>query len=433
MTAIATIRAREILDSRGNPTLEVDVELADGTLGRAAVPSGASTGSREARERRDGEAQRYQGRGVAGVAAAVARELGPALRGFDALDARGLDQRLIELDGTDDKSHYGANALLGISLAAARAVAAAQGLPLYRSLLPGARPLLPVPMFNVLNGGAHADNNVDFQEFMIAPVGAPDFREALRYAAETYHALKAILKVGGQATAVGDEGGFAPDLKDDVEALELILQAIEHAGLRPGVDLVLALDPAASALRRDGAYVFHKSRRGRRDAEQMIRLYQDWVRQYPIWSIEDGLGEDDTAGWQALTATLGGQVQLVGDDNFCTNPTIIAQAVRAQIANAALIKPNQIGTLSETLEAISAARRGGYGIVISHRSGETVDDFIADFAVATAAGQIKSGAPARGERVAKYNRLLRIEEELGVQAHYAGREHRARGGFPGRR
>ncbi|MDI3259030.1 MAG: phosphopyruvate hydratase [Sinobacteraceae bacterium] len=314
MTAIAAIRAREILDSRGHPTLEVDVELADGTLGRAAAPSGASTGSREAHERRDGDPHRYQGRGVAGVAAAVMHELAPALRGCDASDARGLDRRLIELDGTENKSRYGANALLGISLAAARAAAASQNLPLYRSLLPGARPLLPVPMFNVLNGGAHADNNVDFQEFMIAPVGAPDFREALRYGAETYHALKAILKAAGHGTAVGDEGGFAPNLQADAEAVELTLQAVEQTGLRPGEDVVLALDPAATEFRRDGAYVFHKSRRGRRDSGQMIRLYQDWVRQYPIWSIEDGLAEDDDQGWKALTATLGAQVHYAGRD-----------------------------------------------------------------------------------------------------------------------
>lgn len=420
MASIASIHAREILDSRGNPTLEVDVQLSDGSRGRAAVPSGASTGAREAVELRDGSRERYSGKGVLRAVAHVNGAIARALRGAEATDQMGVDQRLITLDGTPNKAKLGANAMLGMSMALARAAADSAGQPLFRSLSAGGALSLPVPMFNVLNGGAHADNSVAVQEFMIAPVGAPSFAEALRLGAETYHALKAILRKGGHATGIGDEGGFAPNLRADVEAIELILEAIALAGFKAGHDMVLALDPAASEFFEDGVYVFRKSDGSHRSADQMIALYADWVRQYPIWSIEDGLAEDDAEGWLALTERLGKQIQLVGDDNFVTNPAIIRSAIERGIANAALIKLNQIGTVTETLEAIVVAKKGGYGTVISHRSGETTDDFIADLAVATAAGQIKTGAPARGERVAKYNQLLRIEEELGSQAAYAG-------------
>jgi enolase len=429
MTRISSVHAREILDSRGNPTLEVDVRLEDGTLGRASVPSGASTGTREATELRDGDRGRYSGKGVLAAVANVNETIGRALQGFRASEQARVDERLIHLDGTGNKSQLGANAILGTSLACARAAAASAGAPLYRTLCSDTELLLPVPMFNVLNGGAHADNSVDFQEFMIAPVGAPNFREALRMGSEIYHALKSILKNNGYGTAVGDEGGFAPNLKADVEAIQLILRAIEHAGLHAGVDVVLALDPAASEFFVDDTYVFRKSGGARRSSAQMIALYEDWVRQFPIWSIEDGLAENDWVGWEALTLKLGGTVQLVGDDIFVTNPAIIQEAVSKKIANAVLIKLNQIGTLTETRRAIDIARAADYGTVISHRSGETADDFIADLAVGTAAGQIKTGAPARGERVAKYNQLLRIEEELGADARYAGRAFAAAGGF----
>jgi enolase len=407
----------------------VDVRLDDGTLGRAAIPAGASTGRREAVELRDRESARYGGKGVLRAVANVNEGLAPELLGAGVSDQRSLDEHLIALDGTENKSRLGANAILGASLAVARAAAASARLPLYRTLRRDAELLLPAPMFNVLNGGAHADNSVDFQEFMIAPVGAPSFREALRMGAEIYSALKATLRESGHGTAVGDEGGFAPNLRADVEAVELILRAIEHAGLRAGVDVVLALDPAASEFFHEGAYVFRKSDGKRRSSAQMVALYEDWVRQFPIWSIEDGLAEDDWDGWRDLTERLGRRVQLVGDDIFVTNPQIIEEAIAEKIANAALIKLNQIGTLTETLRAIDTARIAGYGTVISHRSGETSDDFIADLAVGTAAGQIKTGAPARGERVAKYNQLLRIEEELGAEARYAGRAFAAAGGF----
>ncbi|MBI3770924.1 MAG: phosphopyruvate hydratase [Deltaproteobacteria bacterium] len=420
MMAIAAIRAREILDSRGNPTVEVDVALEDGTRGRSAVPSGASTGSREAVELRDGDPKRYGGKGVRRACAHVNDEIATALRGHDAADQAAIDVRLCALDGTPNKARLGANAILGVSLAVARASANAAGVPLYRQITDDRPAVLPVPMFNVLNGGVHADNSVDLQEFMIAPVGAVAFHEAVRMAAETYQALKGILKTRGYGTAVGDEGGFAPNLETNVQAVELILEAIVRAGLRPGVDIVLALDPAASEFRDGSAYVFKKSDASRRSAAEMIAFYDEWVRQFPIWSIEDGLAEDDWGGWKQLTERLGDRIQLVGDDIFVTNPAIIATAVERGIGNAALIKLNQIGTLTETLAAIAAARRGGYGTVISHRSGETPDDCIADLAVATAAGQIKTGAPCRGERVAKYNQLLRIEEELGSDARYAG-------------
>ncbi len=426
MVAIASIRAREILDSRGNPTVEVDVGLEDGTRGRAAVPSGASTGRREAIELRDGDPGRYGGKGVRRACAHVNEEIAALLRGEDATDQSAIDAALCAADGTPNKARLGANAILGVSLAVARASSRAAGLPLYRHLGGDRPPLLPVPMFNVVNGGVHADNSVDLQEFMIAPVGAATFHEALRMGAETYHALKGILKAKGYGTGVGDEGGFAPNLAANVEAVELILEAIVDAGLRPGVDVVLALDPAASEFHDGSAYVFKKSDGRRRSATDMIAFYADWVRQFPIWSIEDGLAEEDWDGWTQLTERLGDRIQLVGDDIFVTDPAIIAAAIERGVGNAALIKLNQIGTLTETLVAIATARRGGYGTVISHRSGETPDDCIADLAVATAAGQIKTGAPCRGERVAKYNRLLRIEEELGADARYAGRAPLAR-------
>jgi enolase len=419
MPAIVSIVAREILDSRGNPTVEVDVHLDGGIMGRAAVPSGASTGSREAVELRDG-GQRFGGKGVLHAVANVHDTIAPALQGVEVTEQARIDDRLTVLDGTPEKSRLGANALLGVSLAVARAAAAATRQPLYRYLA-GDRPLvLPVPMFNVLNGGVHADNSVDLQEFMVAPVGAPTLHDAVRMGAETYQALKSILKERGYGTAVGDEGGFAPNLRANVEAVEVILCAIERAGLRPGVDAVLALDPASSEFYRDGEYVFGKSDQRRLSTADMVLFYADWVRQFPIWSIEDGLAENDWAGWKQLTEQLGERVQLVGDDVFVTNPAIIRRAVQEGVGNAALIKLNQIGTVTETLAAIEAARAGGYGVVISHRSGETPDDFIADFAVATAAGQLKTGAPCRGERTAKYNQLLRIEAELGSAARYAG-------------
>jgi enolase len=420
MTTIESIQAQEILDSRGNPTIEVDVRLSSGAAGRAGIPSGASTGSREAIELRDGDRQRFGGKGVLRAVSNVNDIIAPALHGANPTDHAAIDKKLCALDGTENKARLGANAILGVSLATVRAAASEACLPLYRYLQNQATYVLPVPMFNVLNGGAHADTSVDLQEFMIAPVGAPDFRTALRMGAETYHALKAVLKKKGYGTAVGDEGGFAPNLKANVEAVELILHAIETAGFRAGNDVVLALDPAASEFFEGGAYDFHKSDGSQRTSAEMVDFYADWVRQYPIASIEDGLAEGDWEGWKLLTERLGEKVQLVGDDIFVTNPKIIRRAVEQGVANAALIKLNQIGTLTETLEAMAEARRAGYGLVISHRSGETTDDFIADFAVATSAGQIKTGAPCRGERVAKYNRLARIEAELGSAASFAG-------------
>ncbi len=420
MATIAAIEAREILDSRGNPTIAVDVRLDDGVSGQASVPSGASTGIREAVELRDGDPRRFGGKGVLHAVANVHELIAPTLHGLPVSDQAAIDRLLCELDGSEIKSVVGANAILGVSLAVARAAAAAAREPLYRHLGGAAANLLPVPMFNVLNGGVHADTSVDLQEFMIVPVGAASFAEALRMGAESYHALKATLKEKGYATAVGDEGGFAPSLRANVEAVELILAGVERAGFRPGVDIALALDPASSEFYEDDAYVFRKSDQRRRSAAEMVAFYEDWIRQFPIWSIEDGLAEDDWAGWKVLTERLGQRVQLVGDDIFVTNPAIIQRAVSEGVGNAALIKLNQIGTVTETLAAIAAARAGRYGNVISHRSGETPDDFIADFAVATAAGQIKTGAPCRGERVAKYNRLARIEQELGAGARYAG-------------
>jgi enolase len=370
---------------------------------------------------RDGDPRRYSGKGVGRAVANVNDTIASALVGAGAADQEAIDARLCSLDGTGNKERLGANAILGVSLAVARAAANSADVSLYRYLGGVDARLLPVPMFNVLNGGVHADNSVDLQEFMIAPVGAPSFREALRMGTESYHALKATLKEKGYGTAVGDEGGFAPNLKANVEAVECILRAIERAGLRPGEDIVLALDPAASEFFEDGVYVFRKSDQSRRSAPEMVAFYEEWVRQFPILSIEDGLAEGDWEGWKLLTERLGKRIQLVGDDIFVTNPAIIRRAVDEGIANAALIKLNQVGTVTETLAAMAEARAGGYGTVISHRSGETPDDFIADLAVATSAGQIKTGAPCRGERVAKYNQLVRIEEELGTQARYAGR------------
>jgi len=432
MSTIKTIHAREILDSRGNPTVEVDVHLEDGSIGRAAVPSGASTGSREALELRDGDKGRYMGKGVLKAVRNVTEIIFPAVRGMDASDQAALDKKLCALDGTANKDKLGANAILGVSMAAARAAALATKTPLYRhvaGLAGKTGTLLPVPMFNIMNGGAHADNSIDFQEFMIAPVGAPNVREALRMGAEVYHSLKGILKAKGYSTAIGDEGGFAPNLKANVEAIEVILQAIQKAGLKPGADVVIALDPAASEFFENGAYVLKKSDGSKLSPEQMVAFWEGWVRQFPIWSIEDGLAEQDWDGWKLMTDKIGKRIQLVGDDIFVTNTAIITKAISKGIANAVLIKLNQIGTVTETLSAMSTARKAGYGLVVSHRSGETPDDFIADFVVATEAGQIKTGAPCRGERVAKYNQLMRIEEELGAKGHYAGDFFKKAGGF----
>ncbi len=419
MSVIGDVIGREILDSRGNPTVEAEVHLEDGSIGRAAVPSGASTGAHEAVERRDGGA-RYGGKGVLSAVEAINGEIFDALSGLDALAQREIDQVLIDLDGTPNKSRLGANAILAVSLATAHAAAQSLGLSLYRYLGGPMARLLPTPMMNVLNGGAHADNAVDLQEFMIMPVSATTFADALRMGAEVYHALKATLKDKGLSTAIGDEGGFAPDLKSSREALDLLMAAIEKAGYAPGEDVVLALDAAATEFYRDNAY--HLAGEGRRlTAEEMVRYYEDLVDSYPIVSIEDGCAEDDWAGWKHLTAALGERCQLVGDDLFVTNPERLARGIEENVANAILIKLNQIGSLSETLETIELAHRSGYATVISHRSGETEDTTIADLAVATNAGQIKTGAPCRSERVAKYNQLLRIEEELDTAAEFAGR------------
>jgi enolase len=418
---IEKIRAREVLDSRGWPTVEVDLHVEGGIVARAAVPSGASTGSREACELRDGDGTRFAGKGVTKAVGHVNTIIAPLLIGHDASDQAGIDGALRELDGTEQKSRLGANAILAVSLAVARATSLFRRVPLYRSLAEEAPDLLPVPMFNVLNGGVHADNNVDFQEFMIVPVGAPSFREAVRMGVETYHALKATLKEQGFRTGVGDEGGFAPDLRANVEAIEVILKAVGRAGFVAGRDIVLALDPAASEFYENGSYILGKSGGRRHTSEEMVALYADWVRQFPIASIEDGLAEDDGAGWELLTRQLGDRIQLVGDDNFVTNAKILQVGIDRKIANSVLVKLNQVGTVTETRETMKLARSAGYTTVISHRSGETTDDFIADFAVATGAGQIKTGAPCRGERVAKYNQLMRIEEDLGEAARYAGR------------
>jgi len=424
MGKIKKVVAREILDSRGNPTVEVDVVLEGGALGRAAVPSGASTGTREALELRDGDKKRYRGKGVLKAVENVNKVLFPGVKGMDAIEQATLDRKMCKLDGKPFKKNLGANAILGVSLAAARAAADEAKVPLYRylSTLAGTKGnLLPVPMFNILNGGAHADNSVDFQEFMIAPVGAKSFREALRMGAEVYHALKAHLHDKGLGTGIGDEGGFAPNLKANVQAIEVILQAIKDAGLKKGKDIVIVLDPAASEFYEGKkGYFFKKSDGKYRTSEELVAFWAKWVKDYPIWSIEDGLAEGDWSGWKKLTDELGKKTQIVGDDIFVTNPAIIKKAIKKGVGNAVLIKLNQIGSLSETLQAMALSKKAGYGLMVSHRSGETSDDFIADLVVATGTGQIKTGAPARGERVAKYNQLLRIEEELGKSARYAG-------------
>ena len=418
-TEIALIKAREILDSRGNPTIEVDVRLAGGAMGHAAVPSGASTGVHEALELRDGDAKRFGGKGVRNAVANVDGAIARRLKGMDALDQKSIDGAMITLDGTENKSKLGANAMLGVSLAAAHAGATSRGEPLYRYLNPGAH-LMPVPMMNVVNGGRHADSNVDMQEFMIVPVGADNMADAIRIGAEVFHALATVLKKRGHSTNVGDEGGFAPNLKSNEEPIEVILEAIAKAGYRPGADVALALDPASSEFFEDGKYVFARSDKSARSAEQMVEFYAGWIRQFPIVSIEDGLAEDDWAGWKILTRELGAKIQLVGDDIFVTNPKFLKRGIDEHAANSILIKVNQIGTLTETLATIEMARGAGYTCVISHRSGETEDTTIADLAVATGAGQIKTGSMSRGERTAKYNRLMKIAEELGGKAKYPG-------------
>ena len=427
-TAIARIHGREILDSRGNPTVEVDVVLEDGSFGRAAVPSGASTGAHEAVELRDGDKARYGGKGVRTAVDGVNGEIDRALRGTDATDQGAVDRRLIELDGTHNKRRLGANATLGVSLAAAHAAAASAGEPLYRFLANGRTPSLPVPFFNILNGGKHAVDSTDFQEFMVAPVGVPTFAEALRAGAEVFAALRAILHDEGHSTGQGDEGGFAPSLPSNEAAVEVILRAIEKAGYRPGEDVAIALDPAVTSIIVEGTgdkdtpgrYRLETERRTLETGE-LIDLWATWLDRYPIVSLEDGIGEEDWDGWRALTSRLGDRVQLVGDDLLVTNPAFIERGIREHAANAVLIKLNQIGTLTETIEAIELARSAGWGAMVSHRSGETEDTTVADLVVAMGTGQIKSGAPSRSERVAKYNRLLRIEEELGGEARYAGR------------
>ena len=418
MSEIVYVNGREVLDSRGNPTVEVEVVLASGASGRAMVPSGASTGAGEALELRDG-GDRYGGKGVLGAVRNVNEKISDVLIGFDSLDQRLIDTALLDLDGTDDKSGLGANALLGVSLAVAHAAADDLALPLFRYLGGPDAHVLPVPMMNVLNGGAHADNSVDLQEFMLAPVGAASFREALEWGTRTYHALKKILEKRGLATGVGDEGGFAPDLKANSEAADLLVEAISAAGFEPGRDIALALDPATSEIYEDGAYVLASEDR-RLSAEEMVAFWADWIERYPIVSIEDGMAEDDWDGWSQLTRAIGDKVQLVGDDLFVTNPEVLQRGIDERVGNAILIKPNQIGTLTETLECVRIAQRAAYATMISHRSGETEDSTIADIAVATNAGQIKTGAPARGERTAKYNQLLRIEEALGDAARYPG-------------
>ena len=421
-TSIQSIHAREILDSRGNPTVEVEVALKNGAFGRAAVPSGASTGIHEAHELRDEDPKRYAGKGVTEAVGHVKGEIAIALFGHDALDQGCVDRTMLELDGTALKTRLGANAILGVSLAVARAAAESVGLPLFRYLGGAAANRLPVPMFNILNGGVHANwQGTDLQEFMIAPVGAPNFAEALRWGAEVYHTLKKVLKDAGYSTGVGDEGGFAPALKRNVDALDLIVQAIEQAGFRPGEDVVLALDPASSGFYEDGLY--HLRTEGRKvDAGEMVAIYAEWVKNYPIAVLEDGLAEDDWEGWKLLNRELGATIELVGDDLFVTNVARINRGIAENVANAVLIKLNQIGTLSETVAAVQLAYGANWGAMVSHRSGETVDSFIADLTVALGTGHLKTGAPCRGERVEKYNQLLRIEEALGASAVYAGRK-----------
>jgi enolase len=418
---IEEVKAREVLDSRGNPTIEVDVITSDGIVGRAAVPSGASTGAREALELRDKDKSRYAGKGVLKAIGHVHTQIAPGLLGLDVFGQVAIDRAMIEIDGTDNKSKLGANATLGVSMAVARAAAETLSMPLYRYLGGTNSKTLPVPLLNVLNGGAHADNNVDVQEFMVVPVGAPSFAEALRCGVECYHALKAVLKARKLSTAVGDEGGFAPDLRSNEEALEALTEAIGKAGYHAGRDVLLALDVAASELYEDGHYVLAAEARPKKTRDEMVALYTEWVSKYPIASIEDGMAEGDWEGWALLTEALGRRVQIVGDDLFVTNPAILARGIEQGVANSVLIKLNQIGTVTETLDCIEMAHRSGYTCVVSHRSGETEDAFISDLGVALNLGQIKTGAPARGERTAKYNQLLRIEEALGDQARFAGK------------
>lgn len=420
MSTIVDVVAREILDSRGNPTIEVDVLLEDGSFGTAGVPSGASTGEHEAVELRDGDAARYGGKGVRTAVGHVDGEISEALIGMDASDQRQIDAILIALDGTENKSRLGANALLGASMAVAKAAAEFHGMPLFRYLGGVRSTLLPTPMMNILNGGRHADNNVDIQEFMIMPVGAETFSDALRMGTETYHTLKSVLKANGLNTSIGDEGGFAPSLTSNEQALDMIMEAITKAGYKAGEDIVLALDVAASEMVKDGAYVMYKSTNEKRTPAQMVEWYAKLVAQYPIVSIEDGMGENDWEGWKALTDAIGDQCQLVGDDLFVTNVNFLAKGIAEGVANSILVKVNQIGTLSETFDAVAMAQRYGYSAILSHRSGETEDATIADLAVALGAGQIKTGAPCRTDRVAKYNQLLRIEQLLGEDAEYAG-------------
>lgn len=424
MARIVRIVGREILDSRGNPTVEADVLLEDGSMGRAAVPSGASTGEHEAVELRDGEKTRYLGKGTRKAVQNINKKIASSVQGMNASDQEMIDRKMILLDGTHNKGKLGANAILAVSMAVARAAAASCGMPLYRYLGGVSASVLPVPMMNILNGGAHADNSVDPQEFMVAPYGAPNFSEALRMGAEIFHTLKSVLKKKGYSTSVGDEGGFAPNLKSNEEALEVILKSITKAGYSPGKDVGLALDPAASEFYDKGKkkYVFKKSDKSERTSEQMVDFWADWVKQYPIISIEDGMAEDDWKGWKLMTDVLGKKIQLVGDDIFVTNTERLARGIKEGIANSILIKVNQIGTLTETLEAMHMAASAGYTSVVSHRSGETEDTFIADLVVATGAGQIKTGSASRTDRIAKYNQLLRIEEDLGSSAKFASRK-----------
>src|ERR1700716_844946 len=420
LTSIADIRGRQVLDSRGNPTVEAEVFLDGGASARAIVPSGASTGEHEAVELRDGDKKRYLGKGVLKAVQNVNSEIAGALANFNAADQAALDRKMIELDGTKNKGRLGANAILAVSMAAARAAANEYGLPLYRYLGGAAANTLPLPMMNILNGGAHADNNVDFQEFMVMPVGAPAFSEALRWGVEVFHTLKGVLKKRGYNTAVGDEGGFAPSVKSNVEAIEVVLEAIQQAGYKPGEEIAIALDPAVSELYQDGKYVFKKSDKSAKSSDDMVRFWSKWVNDYPIVSIEDGLAEDDWDGWQSLTKELGSKIKLVGEDLFVTSVQFLQEGIDKGVGNSILIKVNQIGTVSETLDAIDLARRNGYTSVISHRSGESEDTFIADLAVATGARQIKTGSASRTDRIAKYNQLLRIEEELGGAGRFLG-------------
>ena len=421
MTEIVELKGREILDSRGNPTVEADVVLSDGSFGRAAVPSGASTGEKEAVELRDGDKSRYGGKGVTKAVNNINTEIRKAVTGLDASDQRGIDAAMIELDGTPNKAKLGANAILAVSMAAARAAANAHRLPLYRYLGGANACLLPVPCMNVLNGGKHADNTVDFQEFMIAPHHASSFAESIRMGVETFHALKKVLGKKGYSTAVGDEGGFAPDLKSNDEAVECILEGIVKAGYKPGEDISICLDPAASEMWDDGKYVLFKSTKKAITSQELIRIWESWVNQYPIILLEDGMGENDLQGWKDITAALGSRIELVGDDLFCTNPKILREGIEAGVANAVLIKLNQIGSVTETLDTIELAKRNNYRCFVSHRSGETEDTFISDLTVATGAGHIKTGSGCRSERIAKFNQFLRIEEQLGAQAQFAGR------------